>query len=98
MNKTSRKVIIVEDDKMLQTVFSLFVKELGHDLLGAFTSADDAFKQCEKIRPDVVLLDINLPEGTNGIVASNKFYLEYNAPVIYISSYTDDTTVSNAIN
>jgi len=98
MNKTSRKVIVVEDDKMLQTVFSLFIQELGHELLGAFTTADEAFLLCEKKRADVVLLDINLPQGTDGITASNRFFAEYNIPVIYISSYTDDTTVSNAIN
>ncbi|NSW46185.1 MAG: PAS domain S-box protein [Bacteroidales bacterium] len=98
MNKTSRKVIVVEDDKMLQTVFSLFLQELGHELIGAFSTADEAFLLCEKKRADVVLLDINLPEGIDGITASNRFFTEYNIPVIYISSYTDDTTVSNAIN
>jgi PAS domain S-box-containing protein len=98
MNKTPRKVIVVEDDKMLQTVFALFVQELGHELSGAFTNADEALLFCEKHRPDVVLLDINLSEGTNGITASNRFYAEFNVPVIYVSSYTDDTTVSKAIN
>jgi len=98
MNKTSRKVIVVEDDKMLQTVFALFIQELGHELLGAFSTADEAFLLCEKKRADVVLLDINLPVGIDGITASNRFFTEFNIPVIYISSYTDDTTVSNAIN
>ena len=98
MNNITRKVIVVEDDKMLQTVFALFIKELGHELLGAFTNADDALLFCEKNKTDVVLLDINLPEGTDGITASNRFFAEFNVPVIYISSYTDDITVSKAIN
>ena len=98
MNNIPRKVIVVEDDKMLQTVFALFIKELGHELLGAFTNADDALLFCEKNKTDVVLLDINLPEGTDGITASNRFFAEFNVPVIYISSYTDDITVSKAIN
>lgn len=98
MNRISRKVFIVEADRLLQNVFSFFVEELGHNLLGVFATADEAFKECERIKPDVVLLDINLPHGTNSIVAANKFYLEYNVPIIYLSSYIEDISVLNAIN
>lgn len=96
MNKISRKVIVVEDDKMLQTVYALFIKELGNEFLGAFTNADDALLFCKKNKPDVVLLDINLPEGINSIIALNSFFAEFNIPVIYISNYSDETTVLKA--
>ncbi|MGQ9847547.1 MAG: PAS domain S-box protein, partial [Bacteroidales bacterium] len=98
MNKIPKKVIVVEDDKLLQTVYALFIKDLGHELLGAFTSVDDALMFCAKNKTDVVLLDTNLLDGTDGIIASNRFYVEFNVPVIYISSYTDNTTFLKAIN
>lgn len=92
-----KKIIIVEDDKMLLTVFSLFVNELGHDVLGAYTDASDAIKKCGETRPDVVLMDINLPGSIDGITAAEKIYHEYDVPIIYVSSYTDETTVSKAL-
>lgn len=92
-----KKIIIVEDDKMLLTVFSLFVNELGHEVLGAFTNASDAIRKCGETRPDVVLMDINLPGSIDGITAAEKIYHEYDVPIIYVSSYTDETTVSKAL-
>jgi len=92
-----KKIIIVEDDKMLLTVFSLFVKELGHEVIGAYTNAEKAIEQCNINRPDVVLMDINLPGSIDGITAADKIYYEFDVPIIYISSYTDETTVTRAI-
>ena len=92
-----KKIIVVEDDKMLLTVFSMFVQELGHDLVGAFDSAEPAIELCALERPDVVLMDINLPGKMDGITAAQKIYYEYDIPIVYISSYTDETTVSRAI-
>ncbi len=92
-----KKIIIVEDDKLLLTVYSLFVEELGYELLGAYTDANKAIEQCSITRPDVVLMDINLPGSMDGITAADKIYYEFDVPIIYISSYTDETTVSRAL-
>ncbi len=92
-----KKIIIVEDDKMLLTVFSMFIQELGHELTGAFTAAEPAIELCALERPDLVLMDINLPGKMDGITAAEKIFYEYDIPIIYVSSYTDETTVSRAI-
>ncbi len=97
MIRTPKKIVIVEDDVMLQTVYSMFVTDMGHSLLGAFSTADEALRLCETTKPNVVLLDINLEKGMDGITSAHKFYLEYNIPIIFISSFTDDETVSQAI-
>jgi len=91
------KIGIVEDDKMLLTVFSFFVKELGHEVIGAYTNAEDVLKLCSETRPDIVLMDINLPDGIDGITAAEKLFYEFDVPSIYMSSYTDETTVNKAI-
>lgn len=92
-----KKIIVVEDDKLLLTVFSMFIQELGHELLGAYTDAASAIEKCGVERPDVVLMDINLPGEIDGISAAEKIFYEFDIPIIYVSSYTDETTVSRAI-
>lgn len=93
----SKKIVIVEDDKMLLPVFTMFLKELGHELVGTFTEALPAIEFCGKEHPDIVLMDINLPGGMDGITAAEKIFYDFDIPIIYVSSYTDDTTVSRAI-
>jgi len=92
-----KKIIIVEDDNMLLSVYSLFINELGHELIGAYTESLPAIKKCSEIRPDIVLMDINLPGNIDGITAAKKIYYEFDVPIIYVSSYTDETTVNRAI-
>jgi len=92
-----KKVIIIEDDKMLSTVFRMFLTEIGHELLGFYVSPEEAFKKIEEEKPDVVLMDIFLPGDMDGIKASNHIQDYYNIPVIYLSSSTDEETIQRAL-
>ena len=92
-----KKVIIIEDDKMLSTVFKMFLTEIGHELLGFYINPYEAFKKIEEEKPDVVLMDIFLPGDMDGIKASNHIQDFYNIPVIYLSSSTDEETIQRAL-
>ncbi len=92
-----KKIIIVEDDKMLSTVFRMFLNQIGHELIGFYTSAEEAIKKIEEDKPDIVLMDILLPDQMNGIIAADIIKEKYNIPTIYISSSTDTETLKNAL-
>ncbi len=98
MNKMPKKIIVVEDDKLLLTIFTLYIQELGHKLVGAFTKAEDAIECLKREKADLVMLDIYLPDGMNGIDASKIIYLEFNTPIIYISSYIEEVNTAQFIN
>ncbi|MBU0765124.1 MAG: PAS domain S-box protein, partial [Bacteroidetes bacterium] len=93
----SRKVIVVEDDKLLATVFSMFLKELGHDLTGFFTDGTRAIEKCEEELPDVILMDIHIPGEIDGIRAAEIIQEKYDIPVIFITGDTDSETVKRAL-
>jgi PAS domain S-box-containing protein len=94
---SAKKVIIIEDDKMLSTVFKMFLTEIGHKMLGFYDSPKKAFKKIEEERPDVVLMDIFLPGDMDGIKASNYIQETYNIPVVYLSSSTDEEVIKRAL-
>ena len=94
----TKKVIIIEDDKMLSTVFRMFLAQMGHELIGFYTSAKDALEKIEDDKPDIVLMDIILPDDFNGIVAANLINEKYKIPVVFISSSTDNELVDEAVN
>jgi len=93
----SRRVLLIEDDKMLLSVYSMYLIELGHKVVGEYTDATNAIEEIEETLPEIVLMDIHLPGKINGIEATDIIQKQYDIPVIYISSYTDDTTISKAI-
>lgn len=93
----NRKVLIVEDDKMLCTIFEMFIKQIGYELTGIAQKGADAISLCGINKPDVVLMDIHLEGDINGIDAAKKIHELYNIPVIYITSDIEKSTIQNAI-
>jgi len=92
-----KKILIVEDDRMLCTIFNMFINELGYELLDFAASGKDALYLIEKEKPDVVLMDIHLEGDMNGIETSQEIKKNFDIPIIYISSDVEDETITNAI-
>jgi CheY-like chemotaxis protein len=59
------RVMLVEDEQPLAEVYRDFLAELGHDAV-IVRSAEAALGSLERQRPDVIILDINLP-GMSGL-------------------------------
>jgi len=94
---TTRKVLIVEDDKMLCTIFGMFLNDLGHELLGICQNGREAIEYCRKKQPDVILMDIHLSGSINGIETATAILQIIDVPIIFLSSDTEEATVYEAI-
>lgn len=59
--------MVVEDDTSVRNILTTWLQEAdGFDCLGVFPDVESALPQIARVKPDVVLLDINLP-GLSGI-------------------------------
>lgn len=79
------KVLIVEDDADLSRALAMRLKKAGMTV----TVGQDAYQAIRferETRPDVVVLDINMPAGSGLIVHERlKAFADFYAPVIYIT-------------
>jgi two-component system, response regulator PdtaR len=91
-----KKILIVEDDKMLCTIFEMFIKELGHEFLGLAQKGYDAIDMCKNEPPDVILMDIHLAGEIDGIETAKIIHEKFDIPVVYISSDIEESTVQSA--
>lgn len=91
------KILVVEDDKFISAIFSYFIKDLGHSLIGRCQTGTAALEICEVERPDVVLMDIHLEGELDGIQTAERIQRDYEIPVIFVSSDTSSTVVERAI-
>ena len=57
----SERILLLEDDDDLATITDAVVSSAGYDVVRA-SSVNDAIAQCESVRPDVALVDVQLPE------------------------------------
>jgi len=54
--------MVVDDDRMMQELLRFILRNESYPLVGNATNGADAVIQCGELKPDVVLLDINMPK------------------------------------
>ncbi|MDZ7650325.1 MAG: response regulator transcription factor [Cytophagales bacterium] len=97
MNFT-RKVFIVEDDKELRNSFTHIVSNSNQFVVtGSYRSAEEAIKDLPRKRPEIILMDIVLPE-MNGVEAT-QFIKEHfpSIEIVIVTVYEDNELVFNAL-
>lgn len=62
METKKLKVFIAEDEAVILTSFKLMVKEMGYSIAGSAANGKDALEKIQETEPDLILMDINLPE------------------------------------
>ncbi len=90
-------IIIVEDDEITALNLKLSLQKHGYKILATCDNAIDALQKIEIHKPHVVIIDISLQEGSDGITLGRKIRQNYTIPFIYLTSYSDDDIISEAI-
>jgi DNA-binding NarL/FixJ family response regulator len=91
-------VSIVEDnDKLRATLARVLNRAEGFHCVSDYASAEDALKHLPQVRPDVVLMDINLP-GMNGVECVRQLkQLLPQTQVMMLTVYEDTENIFNAL-
>ena len=92
------RVLLIDDNAdHLRGVKELITLESSYDVVGATTSANIGINLIKKYHPDVVLMDINMPEK-DGLQAIQEIErLELDTRVIALSGYDDSDLIFRAM-
>jgi CheY-like chemotaxis protein len=89
-------ILIVEDEAILALTYMQCLQELGiRDVEHAFC-ADEALRAVERSRPKLILLDIKLGDGRDGIEVAKIVRRRYDVPIVFISAFVDMKTLNRA--
>lgn len=94
MKKT--RILVVEDDCVIGEYIKETLEGFKYHVSGIALSGKDAIKKSQETYPDIILMDIKLGRGIDGIAAAEKIYENLYIPIIYLTSYTDKTTFERA--
>ena len=95
---TKKKILIVEDDHLIATIFRMFIKELNYDLIDIWSNSEDAIKKIPALKPDIILMDILINGQQDGIEVSEFITKEIDVPIIFITSNIEEEIVKRAVN
>ena len=94
MAKTS--VLVVEDEGIVAKDIQNSLKKLGYNVPSVENTGEDAIDAAGLHRPDLGLMDIMLKGQISGIEAADQIRKRYEIPVIFLTAYADESTLSKA--
>jgi DNA-binding LytR/AlgR family response regulator len=90
------KILVVEDESIVAKDIQNSLKKLGYQVPTTVSSAEKAIEEVEENRPDLILMDIMLKGQMSGIEAANVIKERFGVPLIFLTAYADDNTLSKA--
>ena len=88
----SRRIMIVEDERIVAMDISSMLRRLGHEICAVACSGEEALRLVPEASPEVILMDIMLEGPMDGVEAARRIRRDYGIPVIYATAYTDEHT------
>jgi response regulator NasT len=92
---TMLRVLIAEDELILAYVMRGQLEQRGVEVVGLTASGRATLEQCHQARPDVVLMDVRMPE-TDGIEGTRLIMQDCPTCVIVVTAYSDEQTMAKA--
>lgn len=89
-------VLVVEDESIVSKDIQHSLKKLGYMISGSAATGEKAIELAGSERPDIVLMDIMLKGDMSGIEAAQEIKKQFAIPVIFLTAYADESTLSKA--
>ena len=87
------RILIVEDEPLIAEDLRAHLEELGYEVCAVCDNALEAMGEVAAQRPDLLLLDINLGEGADGVQLAEKVKAKHATPFIFVTSHSDKATL-----
>ena len=89
-----RRALIVEDEFLIAHDLEASMHDLGYDDCDVAPNASQAHAMSMCARPDIVVVDVCLEGGREGIEVARWLREMFEVPVVFVTSYSDDDTVA----
>ncbi|MFA6332251.1 MAG: response regulator [Methanoregula sp.] len=90
------KILVVDDEAIITMQLEERLHAMGYTVVGMAASGEDAIEKARRLSPDLILMDIVMPGKQNGIEAAKIIGEELAIPVVFVTSYADDTIIERA--
>ena len=93
---TRPKILIVEDEGIVALNLQHRLQHMGYEVAGVADSGEQSLALVARKAPDLVLMDIHIKGGIDGIEVAQRIGQTNSVPVVYLTDYSEDTTLERA--
>ena len=81
------RILVVEDESIIQLDLQHQLRRLGHSVVGSAASGEEAVVKAAELNPDLVLMDISLAGQMNGMEAAAQIRAARQVPILFLSAH-----------
>ncbi|MFL6450242.1 MAG: response regulator [Bryobacteraceae bacterium] len=81
------RILVVEDEQIIAADLSNKLTQMGHQVVGVAIGAEEAIAIADELRPDLVLMDVQLDGDMTGTEAASTIQDRTGAPVVYVTAF-----------
>ncbi len=89
------RIIIADDESLIRMDLREMLSHLGYDVIGEAGDGREAVDLADRLRPDLVIMDIRMPE-LDGISAAQELAERRIAPVVLLTAYSEHSLIGRA--
>jgi CheY-like chemotaxis protein len=93
---TKARIIIVEDEAIVVAELRDTLKRLGYEVPAVAFSGEEAMAKVRELRPDIVLMNIDVQGEMDGIEAAENIREWGDIPIVYFTGYMDERRIMRA--
>ena len=93
---TTARVLTVEDDPIVRADLRLILEDHGFDVCADARNGVEAVELAREHRPDLILIDLNLPE-LDGVEATRRILEEREVPIVALTGYVAGDSIERAV-
>lgn len=92
-----KKILIVEDEVLIAEHLKSIIVSFGYLRIEMAHTQKSAMTLISTMKPHIVLLDVRLDTGEEGIALGKKLYEEYKIPFIYVTAFSEKKIIERAL-
>ena len=89
------RVLIVDDESLIRMDLRDIIESCGHEVVAEGTNGVEAIQLCKHHKPDIILMDVKMPE-LDGIEAARQIGFHHEAPIVLLTSYSQQDLIDKA--
>lgn len=90
------RILVVEDEALVAMATAQLLEDAGYEVVGMAADSRQALRLAEDERPDLVLMDIRLRGGDDGVATAAQIRQQLGLPILYVSAHGDSATLARA--
>ena len=90
------RVVVVEDEAIISMEIEDLLVEMGAEIVGTASTADEAIRLADTKRPDCLTMDISINGNRDGVRAAIEIYERFGIRSVFVSAFGDPQTVARA--